>query len=565
MAEKAGWLAWLTFRLIPEIDSAIKSLSLKISAGGLRGSGLAGIVRSADRSGRCVVTEPAEFSTAVLRAANIFKSFGGVRALQGASFSLAPGEVHALMGENGAGKSTLAKIIAGALRSDEGEISVGEKQVSIDSPLQAQRLGIAIIYQELDLFPNLSIGENIVIANREFSEHGPVSFSRINAFAASFLEEVGLRVSPNRSVSTLSIGEMQLVMIARSLSMRARILIMDEPTSSLFHDSVEQLFQLIQKLKAQGVSVVYVSHKMDEIFRICDRMTVMRDGHTIGTRKRADCTPEDLIGLMVGRPWKLKERAERRSSKNILLSVSNLSTRKLRNISFDLHAGEVLGIAGLVGAGCSELGTALVGLDRLLEGEIRIRGERAAPGSVRDSHRRGLRLLAEDRKLDGLMMQMSVLENGTIADLNRFSDMGFLRPKREQDALTPLFRKLALKMSSLRAPVSSLSGGGQQKVLLARCLLADPDVLFLDDPTRGIDVGAKEDIYSLIAELAEQQKGVLFVSSELPELLRCCDRILVLREGRLTATLDAAAATQEQIMTCATRTASPPGGPPWRN
>ena len=500
----------------------------------------------------------------VLSVQNMQKSYGGVHALRRAGFSLAAGEVHALMGENGAGKSTLAKVIAGAVRPDSGEMFVDGQRVQVTGPLDAQRLGIGMIYQELDLFPNLSVAENIVIGNQEFAEGGVTRFRRMDRFAEQFLNRVGLAVAPHRPVSSLSMGEMQLVMIARALSMRTRILIMDEPTSSLFHDSVEKLFFLIAGLKAQKVSIVYVSHKMDEIFRICDRMTVMRDGATVGTRDRNEASIGDLIGMMVGRPWKTSERIRRSTvTAEPMLSVSGLTTAKLKNLTFRLQGGEVVGIAGLVGAGRSELGAALVGLDRWKQGTMTLRGQPVTPNSITKTSQLGVRLLAEDRKLDGLMIQMSVLENGTIADLRRLARAGITQPKREAEAIMPIFRKLALKSSSPNAPVSSLSGGGQQKVLFARCLLADPHVLFLDDPTRGIDVGAKEDIYRIIEQLAEEGKGILFVSSELPELLRCCDRILVMREGQITAELEAEKTTQQEIMSYATNTASR-GGAGWR-
>ena len=488
----------------------------------------------------------------ILVASNIRKSYGGVQALRGAGFSLLPGEVHALMGENGAGKSTLARIIAGATFADSGDIAVGGIAVSITDPLSAQRLGISIIHQELDLFPNLSVAENLAIANQKFPEHGLVRFEELNGFANEYLKQVGLSVSPSRRLSSLSIGEMQLAAIARALSMQARILIMDEPTSSLFHDSVERLFSLIDRLRAQGVAIVYVSHKMDEIFRICDRVTVMRDGETIGTRKTKEVSPGELISMMVGRNWQTAERAERSVAGEVLLSVSGLTNNKLKDVSFELRRGEVLGIAGLVGAGRSELGAALIGLDRWKAGSMSLRGKEVKPASVSDASALGMRLLAEDRKLEGLMMQMTILENSTMADLPLFAPGGVIQRGAEERAVAPLFRRLALKAPSPAARVSTLSGGNQQKVLLARCLLADPDVLFLDDPTRGVDVGAKEDIYGIIGELARAGKGVIFVSSELPELLRCCDRILVMREGQITAGLPAATTNQEEIMSFAT-------------
>ncbi len=501
----------------------------------------------------------------VLRAQSICKSYDGVEALRGVEFSLQAGEVHALMGENGAGKSTLGKIVAGAVRPDAGKIFIDGELAAINGPLDAQRRGISIIHQELDLFPNLSVAENIVIGNREFAEREMVRVAEMNRFAEGFLQQAGLAVAPRRRVGSLRIGEMQLVAIARALSMRARIIIMDEPTSSLFRDSVERLFALMERLKAQGVGIVYVSHKMDETQRICDRVTVMRDGKTIGTRATKDVTAAELIGMMVGRPWRASERKERAASGELLLGVAGLTTRKLKDVSFELKRGEVLGIAGLVGAGRSELGAALAGLDTWKRGTMTLRGETVRPNSVKGTRKLGMRLLAEDRKLDGLMMQMSVLENGTMADLPRLARGGFTAREREEGAIGPIFGRLALKTASLAAPVSSLSGGGQQKVLLARCLLGDPDVLFLDDPTRGIDVGAKEDIYALIEQLAEQGKGIIFVSSELPELLRCCDRILVMREGEITANLPAGATSQEEIMTWATKSVAAQGVNAWRN
>jgi ABC-type sugar transport system ATPase subunit len=305
---------------------------------------------------------------------------------------------------------------------------------------------------------------------------------------------------------------------------------------------------LIEGLKQSGVAVVYVSHRMNEIFRICDRATVLRDGATVGTRVIADTSTDELIRMMVGRDLESTSRAQAVSAES-LLAVSNLSTKKLQNISFELHRGEVLGIAGLVGAGRSEIGAALFGLDHRLSGTIRLNGREVAPRSPSEAIKLGIALVPEDRKGEGLMMQMSVSENAT---LGRFSKLGFINPSEEESALDPVFRTLALKTASRDARVSTLSGGNQQKVLLARCLLANPDVLFLDDPTRGIDVGAKQEIYAIIEKLTSEGKGVMLVSSELPELLRCSDRILVMREGRVTATFDRSGATEERIMKAAT-------------
>jgi ABC-type sugar transport system ATPase subunit len=488
----------------------------------------------------------------LLQVRNVSKHYGGVCALKNAHFALRTGEVHALIGENGAGKTTLSRIIAGSALADTANIAIDGRPVTIASPLDAQRLGIGIIYQELDLFPNLTVGENLVIGNLHFREGRLVSPRRIDAFCRPFLERVGLACGAREVVAALSIGQKQLVAIARALSMDARILLMDEPTSSLFDDAVERLLGLIGELKRAGVSVIYISHKMDEIFRICDRATVLRDGQTIGTVEIAATHANQMIRMqiirmMIGRDLPMETTPEARPQRHnpgeVVLSVERLTTDKLRGVSFQLRRGEVLGVAGLVGAGRSELGAALFGMDRIRSGAVRARGS--------------IGLVPEDRRLQGLMMRMSVLENSTIAVLPRMQRLGFIRHRQERRSIEPLARRLALDCDSTAQPVNQLSGGNQQKVLLARWLLRDPDVLFLDDPTRGIDVGAKQDIYGLVDQLAAAGKGVILVSSELPELLRCCHRIMVLSEGRLIAIYDAKEATQENIMAAAT-TREPP-------
>jgi ribose transport system ATP-binding protein len=491
----------------------------------------------------------------ILSIEGVSKHYDGVQALRGAGFSLAPGEVHALMGENGAGKSTLAKIIAGSVRADAGQIFLDGKQVEIKNPLDAQRLGIAIIYQELDLFPHLTIAENIAIGR-------PVKFRDLDRFAQPFLDQVGLAAAPRTMLGSLRAGEMQLVAIARALASNARVLIMDEPTSSLFDDAVERLFRLIADLKQRGVAIVYVSHRMDEIFRICDRATVLRDGVTLGTKSISETNPDELIRMMVGREIRQAKppapqtplieavgQAVSPATNSTLLTISNLTTKKLQNISFELRRGEVLGIAGLVGAGRSEIGAAIFGLDSRLTGKIILNGREIHPRSPSEAMKRGIALVPEDRKREGLMMQMSVAENAILARPARF---GLIDAAEEARVLDPVFRSLALKTASINARVSILSGGNQQKVLLARCLMANPSVLFLDDPTRGIDVGAKQEIYSMIEKVKSEGKGIILVSSELPELLRCSDRILVMREGRATAIFDSREATQETIMKSAT-------------
>ncbi len=445
----------------------------------------------------------------LLLAENISKHYGGVAALRNANFILRAGEVHALVGENGAGKSTLSKILAGSVRADAGVILIDGEPARFASPVDAQRHGIGIIYQELDLFPHLSVGENMMIGNLRFGARRWIRFGEIERFCRPYLEQVGLDRSVREMAGRLPIGQMQLLAIARALSMRARIILMDEPTSSLFDDAAERLFRLIADLKQSGVAIVYVSHKMNEILRICDRITVLRNGQTVGVREAGATDSGELIRMMVARDLPVTGAiAAGKPTDDVVLSVRGLETHKLRGISFEVRRGEVLGVAGLVGAGRSEIGAALFGLDHRNGGEILLRGKPFAPQSPREAIRLGLGLLPEDRKLEGLMMQMSAVQNSTLPILRRLQKLGFVDRRREMEVVRPLFDDLALKGASPAASVSSLSGGNQQKALFARCLLLNPDVLFLDDPARGIDVGAKEDIYRIIAGLAAAGKAV---------------------------------------------------------
>lgn len=483
---------------------------------------------------------------------NITKRYGQVTALDGVSLTLRGGEVHALLGENGAGKSTLSRVIAGASRADSGRILIDGRPVRFASPLDAQRHGVAILYQELDLFPQLRVGENIVIGNLRYGEGRLVNERRIETFCRPFLEQVGLAVPVTRLVGALPIGQQQLVAIARALSMNCRVLLLDEPTSALSDDAAERLFSAMAALKAGGVAIVYVSHKMDEISRLCDRVTVLRDGRCIGTFDVASVTRADLVHKMVGRAVDTSTSATRSKPGQVVLKVNGLNTRKLKNVSFELRRGEVLGIAGLVGAGRSELGNALLGLDRVLAGDMHLDGEPYDPRGPCDALRRGVALMPEDRKLQGLMLHMSVRENATISILPQLGSLGLVATARQKAAAEPVFARLALKCESDDMAVEHLSGGNQQKVLLARWLLTRPAVLFLDDPARGIDIGAKEDIYRLIDELAGSGMAILLASSELAELLRCADRILVLNDGRVAACRPAAGVTQEMIIGAAT-------------
>jgi ABC-type sugar transport system ATPase subunit len=486
-----------------------------------------------------------------LRAEHVSKHYGGVSALTAARFELEPGEVHALMGENGAGKSTLGRILAGSERADRGEFWVDGQQVTIGSPRDAQRLGIGIIHQELDLFPHLSVGENLVIGNLRFGERVRVSPRRIDDFARPLLAQVGLGCSPRELVAALSIAEQQMVAIARTLGMGVRVLIMDEPTSALPEDAAERLFARIAALKADGVGIVYVSHKMQEIFRLSDRLTVLRNGETVDTRVTATTTADEIIRLMVGHAIPAVAKPPRASGA-VVLDCASVTTRKLRQVSFAVRTGEVLGIAGLVGAGRSAVGAMLAGIDPVQSGSLRINGQAYTPEGVQAAMRSGVGVVPEDRRLQGLMMQMSVRENATLSSVSTWSVAGFPRVGAERKAVATVSGRLRLTPASQDVAVRTLSGGNQQKTLLTRVLLLDPRILFLDDPTRGIDVAAKEDVYQLIDALAAEGKAVILVSSELPELLRCADRILVLRDGWCVGEMVGARATQAEILALAT-------------
>ena len=491
-------------------------------------------------------------SPPLLRARNIVKNYGGVRALRGVDIEVRAGEVHAILGENGAGKSTFGKILAGAVPATSGAVEVDGRAAVIRNPLDAQRLGIAIIFQELDLFPNLTVAENIVIRNIAFPEGLIVRRERLDSFCRPFLERVGLRLDPSTRLGVLHIGRRQLVAIARALSMNSRLIVFDESTSSLTDDLVENLFRVIGSLRSAGVACVYVSHKLDEIFRICDRITVLRDGAWVATKAAADTTRAELVRLMIGHEITGRERATSHAPREVALTVENLATEGARDVSFTLHRGEVIGLAGLVGSGRGEIGRAIFGLARIISGRMSRGGQKYDPRNPRDAMRQGVGLVPRDRKGEGLMMQMSVCENSSLAAMGRFSVAGVVRESLENRAVARVSAETRLVADNPRLAVSALSGGNQQKTLLGRWLLREPEVLFLDDPTRGVDVGAKEDIYGLIEREAAHGKGILLASSELSELLRCCDRIVVMNSGRQVAVIDGPTATSEIILRLAT-------------
>ena len=487
---------------------------------------------------------------------DIEKSFPGVKALRGVSLDLKPGEVHAVMGENGAGKSTLMKIITGVYQPDAGEMRVGGQVVSVPGPRAAQALGISIIHQELFLMNHLTAAQNIFIGREPRKGLGLfVDEAKMRADTTALFARMKVKIDPDVEVGSLTVARQQLVEIAKALSFNSRVLIMDEPTSALNDTEVDHLFAIIDDLKRQGVGIVYITHKMDEVKRIADRVTVLRDGQYIATLPAASTGMATIISLMVGRELADSSRAEGKGSEEDVLRVAHLNRGKvIRDVSFALKRGEILGFAGLMGAGRTEVARAIFGADPLDSGEIEIHGVRQAIASPKDAVRLGLAYLSEDRKHFGLVTGMSVSDNITMASWSRFTrGRIFMDDGRLKASAKDYVAKLKVKTPSVEQETRLLSGGNQQKVVIAKWLLRDCDILIFDEPTRGIDIGAKAEIYKLLQGLAAQGKGIIVISSELPEVLRLSHRILVMCEGRITGELDGPTATQESIMHLATR------------
>jgi ribose transport system ATP-binding protein len=498
--------------------------------------------------------------THILEARKISKSFPGVVALNEVNLAVCGGSVHAVVGENGAGKSTLMKILSGVYRADSGRIMLDGREVEFTSPRAAERAGIVIIHQELNLVPALSIAENIFLG-REPARFGFVDRRKMERSAEFLLDRLGHRLDPRRTVGSLKVSDQQVVEIARALSLDARVLIMDEPTTALAAGDVERLFGIIRALAGAGTGVVYISHKMDELFRIAGEFTVLRDGELIGHRVASETKPGELVRMMVGREVTYK-REKRDSQRDVeLLRVEGLCTgendaggrRRLSEICFSLRAGEVLGVAGLMGAGRTDLLESLFGVRKTAGGSRLVMSGR--PLSVKDPRqaiKAGLAFVSEDRGAQGLVLNLDVGSNITLARLEHFSRLGFLRKEHEDAASRESIAQLSIKTPGIRAATNNLSGGNQQKVVLAKWLLTGPSVLLLDEPTKGIDIKGKAEIYRLIEELAADGLGIILVSSELPELLALSDRILVLREGRVAGTLEREEATEERIVELAT-------------
>jgi ribose transport system ATP-binding protein len=461
-----------------------------------------------------------------------------------------PGEVHALVGENGAGKSTLIKVLGGIYRRDEGEIHIRGRPVEIDSPHRATELGISIIHQELMLVPDMSVAQNVFLG-RSPSRFGVLTPARMNAQAAEILERFEVSIDPRTPIRELGIAQQQMVEIAKAVSRQVQILVMDEPTATLTHKEIEQLFALIQRLKSQGVSVIYISHRLEEIFRIADRVTVLRDGATVETFGIKEADTARIVRLMVGRDLSDMFVKKDAAVGAEVLRVENLTSTKVRGISFAVRQGEIVGVAGLMGAGRTEMAHALFGLDPLTDGAIYVRGKKVRIKSPRDALAHGIGYLSEDRKRYGIIPQMSVESNVSIAILGRLCTLGVMRKKLRRELGSTYQERLRIRAPSMEALIKNLSGGNQQKALIARWLATDAPLLILDEPTRGIDVGAKHEIYALMSELAHQGIAILMISSELREVLAMSDRILVMHDGALAGVLEGEGATQEGIMSLA--------------
>jgi rhamnose transport system ATP-binding protein len=489
---------------------------------------------------------------ALLELSNIAKSFGGAPALRGVSFDLRAGEIHALLGENGAGKSTLIKIIAGAHRPDSGEIRVEGAIVSNLTPAAAHRLGIACVYQQPALFPDLSVAENIALRLESNSIFARVRWKKRHANALSLLHRIGAEISPDAEVRELSMPEQQLVEIACAIGSGARIVIMDEPTASLTQKEQHLLFAVARELRQSGVGVIYISHRLEEIFALADRVTVLRDGQSVGCSAVDDLDEARLIQRMVGREISQIYPPRENTPGDIALEIASLScaSSNVRSVSFALRAGEVLGVAGLVGAGRTELARTLFGITPADSGEIKLRGATVEIDSPQTAIACGIAYLPEDRRRHGVVLEMAISANVTMAAHRDLFPRGWIDSAREQEATLDFIRDLAIKTAGPNAPAGSLSGGNQQKVALARWLATQPKILILDEPTQGVDVGAKSEIHKIIRQLAARGLAVLMISSDLPEIIGMSNRILVMRQGTIAAELPGGS-TAPEIMRAA--------------
>lgn len=484
----------------------------------------------------------------ILELRSITKVYPGVVALDDVSLGFRRGEVHAIVGENGAGKSTFIKIITGAIAPTKGEIWFEGKKLENNNPSKALEMGISAIYQELNLLRHLSVAENIFY-NRYFYKNGLIDYRRMEAESRRVLDRLGVKIDPKILVRDLTVGYQQLVEIAKSLSREVKVLILDEPSAPLTNNELKYLFDIVEAMRRENLAIIYISHRLEEVFRLCDRVSVFRDGRYIKTMRVQDTDKNELIRLMVNRELTESYPGIQTGRGEKLLEVKHLSTGMLKDVSFTAYRGERLGFAGLVGAGRTETARAVFGADRRTSGEIWLKGRKVNIHTPTDAIRYGIVYLSEDRKQLGLFMNMDIQDNLLFAYLPRLTGkLGLIREKSSHQICEEQIRSLAIKTPSARQLVRNLSGGNQQKVILAKWLLMNCDVIFFDEPTRGIDVGAKQEIYKLINQLAEQGKAVIMISSEMPELLGMSDRVIVMHEGSVVGELSGAEATQEAVL-----------------
>jgi rhamnose transport system ATP-binding protein len=491
--------------------------------------------------------------TPIIQLRDVSKSFGGVRALKNVQIEVFPGEVHALLGENGAGKSTLIKTMTGIHQPDSGDIFLRGELARFNGPRDAQQMGIGAIYQEPSLFPDLDIAENI-LAGRQPMRGGRINWRQMYRETRELLGQLGVGLDPRTKARNLSVAQQQTVEIARALSLNAELLIMDEPTSSLTMTEVEELFRIIRQLRQAGTAVIFISHRLEELFAVADRVTILRDGNYVGTRAMAGVTIGELIQMMVGREVNELFPKQAAPIGKTMLEVKGLTAvGKFENVSFALRAGEILGVAGLIGAGRTDVARALFGVQPVSAGVITIDGQDVAIRNPQQAMKLGLAFVPEDRQHQGLVLPMSIAANITLPILSRFSGAGgWMRERAARQVAAAAAHKLEVKSASMEQKARELSGGNQQKVVLAKWLETNPRILILDEPTRGIDVGTKAAVHQLMSDLANQGVAILMISSELPEILGMSDRVLVMREGHITGEYTRAEATQEKIMASAT-------------
>ena len=486
----------------------------------------------------------------VLQASDIRKSYGGVHALKGVSLALCTGEIHALAGENGAGKSTLIKILSGAITADSGQIFLNDTLISNNSPARARALGIGIVYQQPALFKDLSVAENIRLAAESYAPWKRVDWRQRFEVSSDLLRQVGAKFSAETLAGNLTAPEQQLVEIAKALDHQPTVLILDEPTATLGEQDAENLFRIVRKLQSQGTTVIYITHRLEELFRLADRVTILRDGALVDTLPAKELSCGSLISMMVGREVSSVYPARENRRGKIALEVKNLSSSKtgLQNISLELYYGEVVGLAGLIGSGRTQLAECLFGLVPIDSGSIWFEGKQLALDSPRDAIKACIGYVPEDRRKHGLILEMSIAENTTLSSLGKVSRWGFLKKRIEGQSAEDFSRRLRVKTASVDILAGTLSGGNQQKVALARWLMTQPRILILDEPTQGIDVGAKAEIYALMNELAERGMAILMISSDMSEILGMSDRIVVVSKGEIAGELSHSDATAESVL-----------------